>query len=112
MNATAQRVVVTGGAGFVGSHVVDAMLARGADVLVVDDLSSGSEANVPAGVLLERLDIRDADALNAAFEAFAPTTVCHLAAQASVVVSVERPDHDLDVNVRGTLNVCEAARRV
>ncbi|HZB23820.1 MAG TPA: NAD-dependent epimerase/dehydratase family protein [Gaiellaceae bacterium] len=112
MSAAGHRVVVTGGAGFVGSHVVDAMLARGADVLVVDDLSSGSEANLPGAARLERLDIRDAAALASAFEAFAPTAVCHLAAQASVVVSVERPDHDLDVNVRGTLNVCEAARRV
>jgi UDP-glucose 4-epimerase len=112
VNDPAERVVVTGGAGFVGSHVADAMLARGAEVLILDDLSSGTEANVPEGAQLERLDIREADALNDAFEAFAPTTVCHLAAQASVVVSVERPEHDLDVNVRGTLNVCESARRV
>jgi UDP-glucose 4-epimerase len=106
-----RRVVVTGGAGFIGSHVADAFLAGGADVLVVDDLSSGSRENVPEGAAFEEIDIVDAPRLAAAFAGFAPDTVCHLAAQASVTVSVERPEHDLDVNVRGTLNVCEAARR-
>jgi UDP-glucose 4-epimerase len=105
------RVVVTGGAGFIGSHVAETFLARGDEVVVVDDLSSGREDNVPAGAAFEQLDIVDADALLNAFQSFAPTLVCHLAAQASVTVSVERPDHDLSVNVRGTFNVCDAARR-
>jgi UDP-glucose 4-epimerase len=104
------RVVVTGGAGFIGSHVAEAFLARGDDVLVIDDLSAGREANVPAGAAFERVDIVEADALGRAFDSFAPTLVCHLAAQMSVTLSVERPDHDFDVNVRGTFNVLEAAK--
>jgi UDP-glucose 4-epimerase len=104
------RVLVTGGAGFIGSHVADAFLERGDDVLVVDDLSTGLEANVPERARLSRTDIVDADALQEAF-AFEPDVVCHLAAQASVTVSVERPIFDCTVNVVGTLNVCEAARR-
>ena len=104
------RVVVTGGAGFIGSHVADAFVARGDEVLVVDDLSSGNEDNVPERAEFERIDVVDSDALGSTVSSFSPKLVCHLAAQASVVVSVERPDHDLDVNVRGTFNVCEAAR--
>ncbi len=104
------RVLVTGGAGFIGSHVADAFVGRGDEVLVVDDLSSGTEDNVPERAEFERIDIVDTDALGSTFSSFSPKLVCHLAAQASVVVSVERPDHDLDVNVRGTFNVCEAAR--
>ena len=105
------RVLVTGGAGFIGSHVAEAFIGRGDDVLVVDDLSAGRKENVPAGAAFEQLDIVDADALGRAFESFAPTLVCHLAAQASVTVSVQRPGHDLDVNVHGTLNVLIAATR-
>ncbi len=104
------RVAVTGGAGFIGSHVADAFLADGAAVLVIDDLSSGLEKNIPAAAEVERVDIVAAERLQEAIGGFKPDVVCHLAAQASVTVSVERPEHDLDVNVRGTLNVCEAAR--
>ena len=106
------RAVVTGGAGFIGSHVVDALLERGYDVLAVDNLSSGSEANVSPDARFELIDIVDADRLGAAVVEFGPAVVCHLAAQASVTVSVARPDYDLAVNVTGTFNVCEAARRV
>jgi UDP-glucose 4-epimerase len=80
-------------------------------VLVIDDLSAGREENVPAGATFEQVDIVDAEALRRAFESFSPTLVCHLAAQASVTVSVQRPEYDLDVNVRGTLNVLTAATR-
>jgi UDP-glucose 4-epimerase len=103
-------VVVTGGAGFIGSHVADAFLARGDDVLVVDDLSGGKLENVPGGAAFEQVDIVDAARLDAAFSPFAPTLVCHLAAQMSVTESVARPDFDLDVNVRGTFNVLQAAK--
>src|ERR1044072_6007729 len=104
------RVLVTGGAGFIGSHVAEAFLARGDDVVLVDDLSTGREENVPDGARLEQVDIVDDRALERAF-AFTPDLVCHLAAQASVTVSVEKPQHDCSVNVLGTLNVCGAARR-
>jgi UDP-glucose 4-epimerase len=103
------RVLVTGGAGFVGSHVVEAFVERGDEVLVVDDLSTGSRQNVPDAVLFEQTDIVDAQALDGAFS-FAPDIVCHLAAQASVTVSVDDPALDARVNVLGTLNVLEAAR--
>ncbi len=102
------RAVVTGGAGFIGSHVVDALLARGDEVHVLDDLSTGRRENVPAGAELHLADIRVPDAV---FDAVRPQAVVHLAAQADVRISVERPELDADVNVLGTLRVLEAARR-
>jgi UDP-glucose 4-epimerase len=105
------RAVVTGGAGFVGSHVADALLERGDDVLVVDDLSAGRREVVPERATFEHVDIVDAEALRRAFDGFGPDVVFHLAAQASVTVSMERPDYDCSVNVLGTLHVCEGARR-
>jgi UDP-glucose 4-epimerase len=107
----AGRVLITGGAGFVGSHVAQAFLARGAEVLVLDDLSTGSERNVPRAAALERIDIVEEAALARAFSSFAPQVVCHLAAQASVTASVQDPARDLEVNVRGTFNVVQAAVR-
>src|SRR5690349_10345223 len=104
------RVVVTGGAGFVGSHVAEAFLARGDDVLVVDDLSTGTRQNVPEDASFAAVDITDAAALDDALAGGAEL-VCHLAAQASVTVSVREPAFDCTANVLGTLNVCEAARR-
>ena len=97
------RAVVTGGAGFIGSHVADALLARGDDVTVVDDLSSGKRERVDAAATFVEHDIRNPLELDA-------DVVFHLAAQADVRVSVERPDHDAAVNVIGTINVLEAAR--
>jgi UDP-glucose 4-epimerase len=101
--------VVTGGAGFIGSHVADAFLERGYAVVVVDDLSTGRAENVPARARLEQVDITDAEALGRAMEG--ADLVAHLAAQASVTVSVERPEFDGQVNVLGTLNVLDVARR-
>jgi UDP-glucose 4-epimerase len=103
------RAVVTGGAGFIGSHVVDALLARGDEVHVLDDFSSGKRDNVPSRARVHEGDIRsDTDRV---FDEVFPEVVFHLAAQADVRVSVERPDHDADVNVIGTIHVLEAARR-
>jgi len=103
------RAVVTGGAGFIGSHVVDALLSRGDDVHVLDDLSGGRRENVADGAHLHEGDIRrDSESL---FGAVRPDVCFHLAAQIDVRVSVERPDVDADVNVVGTLHVLEAARR-
>jgi UDP-glucose 4-epimerase len=106
------RVVVTGCAGFIGSHVADAFLARGDEVLAIDDLSTGSRENVPPRARFERLDIVDAELLRRSVADFRPEVVCHLAAQSSVTVSVTNPRRDLDVNVAGTFNVCEAAKDV
>jgi len=104
-------VVVTGGAGFIGSHLVDAVLARGQHAVVVDDLSSGKADNVAGEADLEVVDIVDAAALNVVIDAAAPTAIFHLAAQASVTASVTDPVRDAAVNVIGTLNVLEAAKR-
>jgi UDP-glucose 4-epimerase len=106
------RAIVTGGAGFIGSHVVDALVARGDDVVVVDDLSRGRRENVADEARLEVVDIRDADALDRVFGELRPEACFHLAAQADVRVSVARPDFDADVNVIGTIRVLEAARSV
>lgn len=103
------KIVVTGGAGFIGSHVADALLARGDEVLVIDDLSSGRRTNVPKGARFEELDIRRGDAVRAVFEAFRPDAVCHQAAQTSVSVSTREPVRDAEINVIGMLHVLEAA---
>ena len=103
--------IVTGGAGFIGSHVVDALLARGDSVTVIDDLSTGEARRVAQEAELRELDIVDLPALLAVFESVEPSEVFHLAAQASVVASVEDPGRDCEVNVKGTLNVLEAAAR-
>ncbi len=102
--------IVTGGAGFIGSHVADALLARGDRVTIVDDLSSGTRERVPAGAEFHRIDIRDAAALRTLASDLRPEAIFHLAAQADVRVSVEDPGRDADVNVRGTAEVLEAAR--
>jgi UDP-glucose 4-epimerase len=106
------RALVTGGAGFIGSHLVDALLADGYTVEVIDDLSSGDARNVAAGATLHTLDIVDRAALHAAIERAAPRAIFHLAAQASVVASVADPTRDCEVNVLGTLNVLDAASRL
>jgi UDP-glucose 4-epimerase len=106
MNA---RAIVTGGAGFIGSHVVDALLADGREVLVIDDLSSGDRSRVASAADFRELDIVDGKALTALVAEFSPQAIFHLAAQSSVVVSVENPSLDCAVNVGGTLNVVEAA---
>ena len=104
-----KSAIVTGGAGFIGSHVVDALLADGYSVTVVDDLSTGDPARVAPEAQLRELDIVDLDALRGVVKQAAPSAIFHLAAQASVVASVEDPGRDCEVNVRGTLNVVEAA---
>jgi UDP-glucose 4-epimerase len=99
---------VTGGAGFIGSHVVEALLARGDEVTVVDDLSNGKRENVPEGARLLVHDVREG--LDEVFGETQPELCCHLAAQVDVRVSVERPQLDASVNVLGTIAVLEAAR--
>src|SRR3954447_27044098 len=102
------RAIVTGGAGFIGSHVVEALLERGDEVHALDDLSKGNRGRIAEGAELHEADIRDPDAV---FDAVRPEAVFHLAAQADVRVSVERPDLDAEVNVLGTLRVRAATRR-
>lgn len=105
------RALVTGGAGFIGSHVVHGLAGRGAEVLVLDDLSHGSAANIEgAAARLEQVDVRDAAAVHRAVGAFRPDVVFHLAAQIDVRRSMADPAGDAHVNVLGSLNVLEAAR--
>lgn len=103
------RAIVTGGAGFIGSHLVDALLERGDEVHAVDNLSTGSHENLAPAAELHELDIRD-EALEQLAAEVRPDVVFHLAAQADVGTSVERPVFDADVNVVGTVRVLEAAR--
>jgi UDP-glucose 4-epimerase len=105
------RAIVTGGAGFIGSHVADALVARGDEVHVVDDLSSGSRENIPDGAALHELDIRR-EALTDLATELRPEVIFHLAAQSDVGTSVEQPAFDADVNIVGTIRVLEAARSV
>ncbi len=104
--------IVTGGAGFIGSHVVDALLAAGYRGTVIDDLSAGDARRVADEADLREIDIVDLPALEAVIQEAQPDAIFHLAAQASVVASVEDPGRDCEVNVRGTLNVVEVAGRV
>ena len=107
-----QKAIVTGGAGFIGSHLVDRLIADGASVVAIDDLSTGREDRVASEADLEVLDIVDSEALAKIIERTGPDAIFHLAAQASVTVSVKDPARDLDVNVKGTMNVAQAARAV
>ena len=102
------RVLVTGGAGFIGSNLVHALLSRGDAVLVVDDLSTGTMANIDPRSTFRHMDILD-DRLGAVFEEFRPDGVVHLAAQASVVESLKDPARDREVNAIGTRAVALAA---
>lgn len=98
------KILVTGGAGFIGSHVVDAYVAARHEVIVVDNLSSGRREQVPPNVRFVEMDIRD-PSLRSVFERERPQIVNHHAAQSSVSVSVSNPRLDAEVNIIGTLNL-------
>jgi UDP-glucose 4-epimerase len=98
------KLLVTGGAGFIGSHIVDALVKRGDDVVVVDDLSTGFEHNVNAAARLCRLSICDTS-LMSVFEQERPQVVIHLAAQTSVMRSIADPTYDASVNILGSINI-------
>src|SRR3954452_1504661 len=108
------RALVTGGAGFIGSNIVDALVERGDEVTVIDDLSTGRRQNLDdalsRGAKLVEADIRDADALRSIFADARPEVVFHLAAQIDVRKSVSDPAWDSAINVGGTINVLAAAR--
>ena len=104
------RVLVTGGAGFIGSHLTDALLARGDDVAVADDLSAGRPGRMAGRVTLHKVSVARGDELAAVVADLAPDLICHLAAQIDVRVSVSQPAADAETNVVGTVNVLEAAR--
>jgi UDP-glucose 4-epimerase len=104
------RVLVTGGAGFIGSHLADALLARGDDVAVADDMSAGRPGRVPELAVTHKVSVTEGDVLAALVDDYRPELICHLAAQIDVRVSVAEPALDAQANVVGTVNVLEAAR--
>jgi len=119
MTESSERVLVTGGAGFIGSHLVDRLLASGHRVVVLDDFSSGKRANLVQHEGCADLEVIEADVasdldrvLAAAHETSPITRVAHLAAKVSVVASIEDPLEDLRVNAGGTLRVLEWAKQV
>jgi UDP-glucose 4-epimerase len=109
------RALVTGGAGFIGSHVVDALVDRGADVLALDDLSTGRRENLTqalaAGAQLIEADVADDASVAGVVETRPPDVIFHLAAQIDVRISVSDPFFDARVNIGGTINVLDAARQ-
>ena len=108
MDGQMARVLITGGAGFIGSHVVDGLVAKGHDVLVVDNLSTGTSSNLSPKAEFVNLDVAG-DAFVSLAKSFNPNVISHLAAQASIPVSMSNPILDAQVNILGGLNVCRAA---
>ena len=106
------RVLVTGGAGFIGSHIVDQLLLKGHQPFVIDNLSTGDRRNVPQNVPLHVVDICDGPKLAEAFDSVRPEWVCHQAAQMSVSRSMREPLFDAEVNAMGMLRVLDNAARV
>ncbi|MDB5348592.1 MAG: NAD-dependent epimerase/dehydratase [Schlesneria sp.] len=106
------KVLVTGGAGFIGSHIVDALIAKKHSPFVVDDLSTGSRDNLPPAVPVFEVDICDKARLSAVFDEVKPDWVCHQAAQMSVSRSMREPVFDAEINIMGLLNVFDNAARV
>ena len=102
------RILVTGGAGFIGSHVADAYLAAGHEVAVLDNFSTGREGNVNAAAVVHRVDLRDQPQVDRAVAAFRPEIVNHHAAQSEVPKSVADPGYDAQVNIVGGLNLLKA----
>ncbi len=105
----ARKAVVTGGAGFIGSHICDALIERGFEVAVIDNLSSGKRRNLAPRAAFYQLDIRD-KSIAAVFAKERPEVMFHLAAQMDVRRSVADPAYDADVNIGGTINLLEAGR--
>ncbi len=103
------RLLITGGAGFIGSHIAEAALAKGWTVGVLDNLSTGRRENVPPSATFLHSDIRNKAEVEAAFREFRPTVVSHQAAQASVAISVREPQLDAEINILGSLNIMQAS---
>lgn len=102
------RLLITGGAGFIGSNLADKALEAGWNVAVLDDLSSGRRENVPAAAEFFQVEIQDGVAVDKAFASFKPTAVSHQAAQASVAISVREPQKDASINIIGSINIMQS----
>jgi len=103
------KILVTGGAGFIGSHVVDAYITAGHEVAVLDNMSTGREANVNSTAQAYRVDVRDLEKVHGAVASFKPEVISHHAAQSEVPRSVADPGYDAQVNIVGGLNILKAA---
>ena len=101
------RVLVTGGAGFIGSHVVDGLVAAGHQVAVLDDLSTGRRENLRDDVAFHEVDLRDRAGVHGVLASFQPEVVSHQAAQTSVAVSAREPVLDAEINVVGSLHLLD-----
>jgi UDP-glucose 4-epimerase len=99
------RIIVTGGAGFIGSHIAEALLEQNHEVLVLDDLATGRRENVSDAAEFIQADIRDANTVEKIFDEFRPDAVSHQAAQTSVAVSTREPIRDAEINIVGSLNI-------
>lgn len=104
------KVLVTGGAGFISSHIVDALILKGYDVCIIDDMTNGKESNINPKALLYKIDIRDESVIKI-FQKERPDILIHNAAQISVPNSVTDPINDASINIMGSLNILEAARK-
>ena len=102
------RILVTGGAGFIGSHIAEHALERGWDVAVLDDFSTGKRENIPAGAEVFEMDLRHRAGVLNVLNTFQPQAVSHQAAQASVALSVKDPHHDAEINILGSINLLDA----
>lgn len=107
--AMSRRILITGGAGFIGSHLADAYLAQGYEVGILDNLNTGHRAYLPSEAAFWQADLRDRDALQRVVTEFAPDTISHHAAQNNVRRSLEDPQADADINLMGSLHLLEAA---
>lgn len=103
------KVLITGGAGFIGSHIAEQCILAGHEVVAIDDLSSGKVENLPDGVLFRKIDISDSQAIQGIFNEVKPDCVIHQAAQISVSRSVREPDHDAMINIIGLINTLKAS---
>lgn len=104
------KILLTGGAGFIGSHIIEVLQKEKVEIVVLDNLSTGSRANVPKGIPFIHMDVRDSSVLSV-FEKYGFDAVIHLAGQTMVNDSIQAPRHDADINVMGTVNVLEACRK-
>lgn len=103
------KVLITGGAGFIGSHIAQECIFAGHEVLAIDDLSSGKIENLPEGVLFHKIDISDSESLHSIFGEYKPNYVLHQAAQISVSRSVREPEYDAKINIVGLINTLKAS---
>ncbi len=105
------RILITGGAGFIGSHIQDALIAAGHEVAILDSLRSGNTSNLHPKSVFHQVDIRDTQKVPEIFKSFIPEAVFHLAAQNEVPHSMSHPQEDLDINIVGGFNLLEACRQ-